>query len=75
MDKEKLILYPELIYRKYKNEVVVDEAILKIVMRCYYPQGFEELITSHGFRIVNRWGGYHGEVYGKGSELVVEFRM
>lgn len=73
MDKERLILYPELIYRRYEGEVVVDEAILKIVMRCYYPREFEELITGHGFSLKNRWGGYSGEVYGQGPELVVEF--
>lgn len=73
MDKEKLILYPELIYRRYENEVVVDEAILKIIMRCYYPIEFEELITTHGFSIKNRWGGYNGELYGQGPELVLEF--
>ena len=74
MDKEKLILYPELIYRRYRNEVIVDEAILKIVMRCYYPREFEKLITAHGFSIINRWGGYGGELYGKGPELVLEFK-
>ena len=75
MDKEKLILYPELIYRRFEHDVVVDEAILKIVMRCYYPSEFDELITMHGFSIKNRWGGYAGELYGQGPELVVEFRL
>ena len=74
MDKEKMILYPELIYRRYENEVAVDEAILKIVMRCYYPQEFETLIEAHDFDIMNRWGGYAGEAYGEGSELVIQFR-
>lgn len=73
MDKEKLILYPELIYRRYEHDVVVDEAILKILMRCYYPGEFEEIITTHGFDIQNRWGGYSGEIYGQGPELVIEF--
>jgi SAM-dependent methyltransferase len=73
LEPEKLVLYPELIYRKYVNDVVVDEAILKIAMRCYYPDEFEGLITSHGFIIKNRWGGYAGEEYGQGPELVVEF--
>jgi len=73
MDKEKLVLYPELIYRRYENEILKDEAILKIVMRCYYPQEFEALIRSHGFNIIDRWGGYAGETYGQGPELVIQF--
>jgi len=73
MDPEKLILYPELIYRRYEGEELVEEAVLKIVMRCYYPDDFERLVLSHGFRIVNRWGGYLGEPYGVGGELVLQF--
>jgi hypothetical protein len=75
MDKDKMILYPELIYRRYANDTLVDEAILKIVMRCYYPRELEALIEDHGFSIMNRWGGYAGETYGEGTELVIKFRM
>ncbi len=74
MDAEKMILYPELIYRRYAGDQLVDEAVLKIVMRCYYPEQFIRLIEDHGFRIVNCWGGYAGEIYGEGPELVVQFR-
>ena len=74
MDIDKLILYPELIYRRYERETLVEESLLKIVMRCYYPDTFEQLILAHGFAILNRWGGYEGEVYGQGPELVVQFR-
>lgn len=73
MDAEKLILYPELICRRYEGEVLKDEAVLKLVMRCYYPDDFEQLVTAHGFKIIDRWGGYAGEVYGKGPELVIQF--
>ena len=45
-----------------------------LFMRCYYPEDFDKIIREHGFTIVNRWGGYAGEVYGKGSELVVQFK-
>jgi hypothetical protein len=51
----------------------VDEVVLKIAMRCYYPEEFEQLITRQGFRVLRRWGGYEGEVYGQGPELVVQF--
>lgn len=74
MDVEKLILYPELIYRRYAGEALVDESILKIVMRCYYTDTFEKFIVDRGFAVINRWGGYEGEVYGEGPELVIQFR-
>jgi SAM-dependent methyltransferase len=73
MDADKLILYPELIYRRYKGETLAEESILKIVMRCYYPGAFEKLILDHGYTILHRWGGYEGEVYGQGPELVIQF--
>lgn len=73
IDKDKLILYPELIYRRFEGETLVEESVLEIVMRCYYPDEFEKLITEHGFVINNRWGGYEGEAYGQGPELVIQF--
>jgi SAM-dependent methyltransferase len=73
MDKEKLILYPELVYRQYVDDVCTKETVLKIVMRCYYPEQFTQLIVDHGFHILQRWGGYAGERYGEGPELVIQF--
>ena len=73
MDAEKLILYPELIYRRYQREALTEEAVLQIAMRCYYPDAFEELIVGHGFQVIKRWGGYAGELYGGGPELVIQF--
>jgi SAM-dependent methyltransferase len=73
MDPDKMVLYPELIYRRYQGEVLVDEAALKIAMRCYYPEEFVELIKKQGFRVLQRWGGYEDEVYGEGPELVIQF--
>jgi hypothetical protein len=70
MDPEKLILYPELIYRR---EALSDEAVLRIAMRCYYPDAFEQLIVGRGFQVIKRWGGYAGEPYGEGPELVIQF--
>jgi SAM-dependent methyltransferase len=73
MDPENLVLYPELVYRVFRGDEIVDEAVLNIAMRCYYPGEFEALIEGQGFQITNKWGGYAGEVYGEGPELVVEF--
>jgi SAM-dependent methyltransferase len=73
MDPDRMILYPELIYRRYQGEALVDKAVLKIAMRCYYPEEFETLIIGQGFSVVRKWGGYQGEPYGEGPELVVQF--
>ena len=73
MDLEKRILYPELVYRRWQGDAWVEVAVLKIPRRCYAPEEFAQVIRSRGFRIVNRWGGYAGEAYGEGPELVLEF--
>lgn len=73
VDPERRILYPELVWRRYRDDELVEEAVLGIAMRCYDPDDFETLITGHGFRILNRWGGYAGEAYGEGPELVIQF--
>ena len=73
MDRERLVIYPEAIYRTYDGDTLVHEGIQKIAMRCYYPEQFLGLISGHGFAIINKWGGYVGEPYGEGQELVVEF--
>lgn len=75
LDPEQLVLYPELVYRRYEGDQLVEEAILKIPMRCYYADEFAALVEAYGFRITNRWGGYAGEIYGQGSELVLEFAL
>ena len=73
MDPDKMVLYPELIYRRYRGKTLVDEAVLKIAMRCYYPEEFVHLIVKQGFRVLRRWGGYEGEPYGEGPELIIQF--
>lgn len=73
MDGERLILYPELVYRRYEQDRLIDEAVLSFPMRCYYPEELLRLIADHGFQPVNAWGGYAGEPYGEGPELIVEF--
>lgn len=73
MDREKLVLYPQLIYRRFRGPELLDEFVQHIKMRCYYPDEFRALVERHGFRITNAWGGYAGEAYGAGKELVLEF--
>ena len=73
MDAHEMVLYPELIYRRYREKDLVEEVTLKIAMRCYYADEVERLITGKGFKILQRWGGYAGEPYDEGPELVIEF--
>ena len=73
INKEKCMIYPALVYRIYDGDVLEDDQVLEIAMRCYWPDEFEKLIADHGFEIINRWGGYEGELYGQGNELIIEF--
>ena len=73
--KDPLILYPELIYRTYRVDELVDKTVLPIPMRVFYPDEFLALIRSAGFTVTGTWGGYAGEPYGEGNELVVELSL
>ena len=73
IDPEMQVAYTDLVYRRYRGEKLEDEAVLNLLMRYYYADEFVEMIENHGFRIFNRWGGYKGEPYGEGPELVVQF--
>lgn len=75
IDQHNMVLFPELIYRKYQGEKLVHEHVQKIKMRCYYPDEFLRLIETAGFIVVQKWGGYQGEHYGEGPELVVKFTL
>jgi hypothetical protein len=48
---------------------------MPIVMRCWWPETIRALLTGHGFRITDEWGGYHGERFGDGTELVIGFTV
>ena len=66
-------MYPRIRYRYFEGDEVRDEAVLDSAMRCYYPDEFAALIRNHGFTVLEQWGGYAGEPYGEGEELVVRF--
>jgi SAM-dependent methyltransferase len=70
-----LVLYPDLIHRYIKDNVVQEEGTLSIAMRCFYPDEFLHMIEAEGFTVVDKWGGYAHEVYGSGPELVVQFKV
>ena len=74
-DASRLVIYPRLSYHEYRGENLMGESVLDISMRVYYADEFERLITAHGFRVLEKWGGYNGEAYGEGPELVVKFGL
>lgn len=71
IDPLKQVMYPEIIHRLYRDGNFIDEHVNPICMHYYYPNEFQELLVGHKFRILNTWGGYKGEKYGDGPELVV----
>ncbi len=75
LDPENLVLHPELVYRRYHGHELLEEVVMPIVMRCWYPEQIEQLVRKCGFTILNKWGGYRGEAFGEGSELVVQFEL
>lgn len=73
VQRSPLVLFPELVYRRFADERLLDEAILRIAMRCYYPDDLVALVEAAGFAVAGLWGGYDGEAWGIGSELVIMF--
>lgn len=67
-----LVIYPELVYRVREGAEPMEEVVFPLAMRCYFPDAFARLFSQHGFDIVERWGGYAGETYGVGPELIVQ---
>jgi SAM-dependent methyltransferase len=74
MDPQRLILYPDLVFRRHEAGVLKDETVMSTVMRCWYPDEILDLIVGQGFEIQDSWGGYAGEQYGSGAELVAQFK-
>ena len=66
------IVYPKLIYRRYNRAGnQIEEAHMDIAMRVWQPNELLDLAKRHGFEVTQRHGGYEGEAWGEGSELVV----
>src|SRR5262249_37511560 len=71
VDAVPLVVYPDLIYRRYRAGVLVEEVVASIALRCWYPDQLLELVRATGLAVLETWGGYAGEVYGTGPELVI----
>jgi SAM-dependent methyltransferase len=70
----KFICYPTLVYEFSQDGRIVEKSELNAAMRCYSSEEFLKTIEENGFIIDEKWGGYSGEHYGEGPELVVKFR-
>jgi len=73
VDAANMVVHANLIYRKYRGKKLIEEFTQKISMKVFSPDEFTLLIESHGFKILQKWGGYSGEEYGKGRELILKF--
>lgn len=71
--RDPLIVFPVLKYERIEQGKVIDSADLPISMRVWYPDELLDRIATGGFRVTERWGGYTGETWGEGPELVVAF--
>jgi SAM-dependent methyltransferase len=72
LDLDPLVLHPELIWRRSSGGTVLEEVRVPISMRCHYPDGLVRLVREHEFTVTAAHGGYAGEPYGQGDELVLE---
>jgi SAM-dependent methyltransferase len=70
-----LTVFPRLTYRRYDAcGTQTGEAAIEFAMRVWYPDELITMIESHGFVVTSRFGGYEGEPWGEGRELVVAFK-
>ena len=68
------VVYPKLIYRRYdESEQLIEESVMKILLRVWQPDELIGFIERHGFTVKQRLGGYEGEPWREGPELVVVF--
>jgi SAM-dependent methyltransferase len=74
LDGERLVFFPNLGYQYWVGDEMIEESLAEISMRVWYPNQLLDLIETSNFEIIDKWGGYQGESYGKGPELVVSFR-
>ena len=72
VSSQPLVIYPDLIYRVREGAEPSEEIVFPLKMRCYFPEEFTSLFAKHGFHVVAQWGGYAGEQYGAGPELVIQ---
>lgn len=74
LEGERLVFYPNLVYQHFIGDELIEESVMKIAMRVWYPEQLVALVERQDFEITEKWGGYQGEVYGEGPEQVIVFK-
>ena len=72
LDVDRSILYTQNIYQELEGDELVDESREDCALRFYDAAGFRDVIEENGFVVYRTWGGYDGEQYEEGSELIGE---
>lgn len=62
-----------LLYRRSEGGNTLEESSLPITFRFFRAEQLQRIIERAGFAVTGSWGGYSGEEYGMGPELIVEF--
>ena len=75
LEGERLVFYPNLVYQYFIEDELIEESVMKIAMRVWYPSQLVNLVEIQGFEIIEKWGGYQGEEYGEGPEQVIAFKL
>lgn len=71
IDRGRQVQRLRLVYRQYLEGGLDEEGVVDLAMRYYFPEQLEEVVTGHGFEVLERWGGYQGEPWGEGPELLL----
>jgi SAM-dependent methyltransferase len=71
LDRRRQIQRVRLTFRQYLEGELEELASLELAMRYYLPSQLEALLDEAGLEIAERWGGYRGERWGEGPELLV----
>jgi ubiquinone/menaquinone biosynthesis C-methylase UbiE len=72
-DATRMVASWTLRYRRSSGGAVVDEAILPVTFRFFHPEELLRAVEAAGLVVTGTWGGYAGEDYAYGPELIVEF--
>ncbi len=70
IDAERQIIYPELIFEVTAEDGLTRTFSDQLALRYFHPYQIQTLLLTHGFRIEEEWGDYHGGPLGHGPEQV-----
>jgi SAM-dependent methyltransferase len=71
VDRGRQVQRLRLIYRQYVEGVFDQGATVELALRYYAPEQLIARVEEAGLEVVERWGGYRGEPWGAGPELLL----